>query len=142
MNEQAKGKAESDILYSKSIKAGKRIYYIDVKKDRHKELYISITESKRVWNGEDDFAPVFEKHKIFLYREDLDRFVDAFAAAADYAKRNAPAHQMRSRADYYSESQFYDEDETPNYNSDDYEPESSDSMLHKSTNDFRFDMDF
>ena len=61
---------EKDIVYSQAIKAGKRIYYIDVKKNRKDEMYISITESKKIVNGEGENASIsFEKHKIFLYRE-------------------------------------------------------------------------
>lgn len=76
---------ESDILFSRSIKAGKRMYYIDVKRDRHGEYYLSITESKRIKDGYDDVRPVFEKHKIFLYREDMEKFSQAFGEAVGYA---------------------------------------------------------
>lgn len=142
MNEQAKGKIENDILYSKAVKAGKRIYYIDVKKDRHQEYYLSITESKRIHNGEDDLHPVFEKHKIFLYREDLEKFAEAFMAAADYTKRNAPLGQRYVQSDYYSESQFGDEADKDLLNETDDKAEDAQTSLHKSTNDFRFDVDF
>lgn len=85
------GKAENDILFSKSVKAGKRIYYIDVKRDRHDELYLSLTESKRVKEGTEELRPVFEKHKIFLYREDLEKFLEAFTDAAQFAIEKQPA---------------------------------------------------
>ena len=66
------GDNEKEIVFSQAIKAGKRIYYIDVKKNRKDEMYLSITESKKVVSGEGDDATVtFEKHKIFLYREDF-----------------------------------------------------------------------
>lgn len=63
-------KKEKDILFSKMVKAGKRVYYIDVKRDRREEYYLSITESKRLNAVSETDKPVFEKHKIFLYRED------------------------------------------------------------------------
>ena len=66
------GMSENDkeIVFSQAIKAGKRIYYVDVKKNRREEMYISITESKKLVSGEGENASVsFEKHKIFLYRE-------------------------------------------------------------------------
>ena len=65
-----KSAAEGDkeIVFSKAIKAGKRIYYLDVKKNRKEEMFLAITESKKIVSGEGDDAQVsFEKHKIFLY---------------------------------------------------------------------------
>ena len=73
------GDNEKEIVFSQAIKAGKRIYYIDVKKNRKDEMYLSITESKKVVSGEGDDATVtFEKHKIFLYREDFEKFATFF----------------------------------------------------------------
>ena len=67
-------KSEKDIVYSQAIKAGKRIYYLDVKMNRKDELFLAITESKKIITGEGEEAQVnFEKHKIFLYKEDLEK---------------------------------------------------------------------
>ena len=71
-------KSEKDIVYSQAIKAGKRIYYLDVKMNRKEELFLAITESKKVIMGEGEEAQInFEKHKIFLYKEDLEKFQKA-----------------------------------------------------------------
>ena len=78
------------MLYSKTIKAGRRVYYIDVKQDSKDEYYLSITESKRTQEGSETSAPVFEKHKIFLYREDIVAFLDAFTDAAQYISNRKP----------------------------------------------------
>ncbi len=68
---------EKDVIFSHAIKAGKRIYYMDVRKTRKEEMYLSITESKKIVSGEGDDQQVsFEKHKIFLYREDFSNFID------------------------------------------------------------------
>ncbi|MBU3812979.1 MAG: PUR family DNA/RNA-binding protein [Candidatus Bacteroides intestinipullorum] len=68
--------ADKDIVYSQAVKAGKRIYYLDVKKNRKDELFLAITESKKIVMGEGDDPQVsFEKHKIFLYQEDFDKFM-------------------------------------------------------------------
>ena len=76
---------EKEIVHSQTIKAGKRIYYIDVKKNRKDEMYLSITESKKIINGEGDNATVtFEKHKIFLYREDFAKFTGSLNEAIGY----------------------------------------------------------
>ena len=77
--------SEKEIVYSQTIKAGKRIYYIDVKKNRRDEMYLSITESKKIIQGEGENASVtFEKHKIFLYREDFAKFVTSLNDAIGY----------------------------------------------------------
>ena len=76
---------EKEIVYSQAIKAGKRIYYIDVKKNRKDEMYLSITESKKIVYGEGENATVsFEKHKIFLYREDFAKFAASLKEAIDF----------------------------------------------------------
>ena len=82
-----KDKRESDILYSKTVKAGKRVYYIDVKRDRKGDFYVSLTESKRVKDGDEMQKPTFEKHKIFLYQEDLDKFRQAFEEVVDFTNQ-------------------------------------------------------
>ena len=79
---------ENDIVFSQAIKAGKRIYYLDVKRNRKDELFLAITESKKL-DQEDVNAPVqFEKHKIFLYKEDFDKFVYGLNEALDYIREN------------------------------------------------------
>ena len=79
-----KEQADSDILFSRVVKAGKRVYYIDVKSDRRGEYYLAMTESKRVKDGTENERPGFEKHKIFLYREDMLKFFEAFGDAVHY----------------------------------------------------------
>lgn len=74
------------ILFSRTVKAGRRVYYIDVKQDRRGEYYLSFTESKRVQDGTEIVPPVLEKHKIFLYQEDFEKFQEAFNAALGYVK--------------------------------------------------------
>ncbi|MFM9986555.1 MAG: DUF3276 family protein [Flavobacteriales bacterium] len=67
-------------LFSTSVRAGKRTYFFDVKATRGNDLFLTITESKKVGHQED--GPVhFEKHKIFLYKEDFDGFMDALNEA-------------------------------------------------------------
>lgn len=86
-NEKFTGKdTDSEILYSKTVKAGKRIYYIDVKCDRKGEHYLSITESKRLKEQGDSSHFVLEKHKIFLYREDMEKFQEAFNDAVSFTQ--------------------------------------------------------
>ena len=74
-NRRHEMKNEPEIVYSRSVKAGKRIYYLDVKKARNEDLYLCITESKRKQVGETE-VPQFEKHKVFLYKEDFAHFTE------------------------------------------------------------------
>ncbi len=68
----------NDEVYSVRVPAGKRTYFFDVKETRGKDLYLTITESKRRGEGEG-----FSKHKIFLYREDFEKFEEGFVEAVD-----------------------------------------------------------
>lgn len=73
----------SENVFSKRVRAGKRTYFFDVKATRSsKDFYIIITESKRV--GEEDY----EKHKLFLYKEDFRKFSDALTEAVDHIENN------------------------------------------------------
>lgn len=103
-------KKESDILFTRTVKAGKRVYYIDVKQDRNSEYYISLTESKRVREGSIDAPPQFEKHKIFIYREDVEKIREAFDAASEFV---AQGNANRPPRYYYEESHFVDEIPAP-----------------------------
>jgi hypothetical protein len=70
-------------LFSKRIRAGKRTYFFDVKSTRSQDYYITITESRR-HQKEDGF--VYEKHKMFLYKEDFDKFSEGLKEAIDHVK--------------------------------------------------------
>lgn len=75
---------EDKIVYSKRIKAGKRTYFIDIKSTSTDDFYITVTESKRKLRPGGDFF--FEKHKIFLYKEDFNKFLTGMNSAVDYVK--------------------------------------------------------
>lgn len=74
---------EREELFSKRIRAGKRTYFFDVKSTRSLDYYITITESRR-HQKEDGF--VYEKHKMFLYKEDFDKFSEGLREAVDHVK--------------------------------------------------------
>lgn len=81
-----------ELIFSESIKAGKRVYYFDVKQSRNGDNYITITESKKTNEGTpDNPRVVFEKHKLFLYKEDYEKFVGALNKVISVAQQNAPA---------------------------------------------------
>ena len=85
MKNQKDERREAEIVYSRSVKAGKRIYYLDVRKARNEDLYLCITESKRRQNDGEE-APSFEKHKLFLYKEDFAHFTEGLQDVIGYVK--------------------------------------------------------
>jgi hypothetical protein len=75
---------EREEVFSKKVRAGKRTYFFDVKATRSNDYYITVTESKkRLEDG------VFIKHKIFLYKEDFEKFAEGLKDTVEYIK----AHQ-------------------------------------------------
>jgi len=75
------GNFDGQEVFSKRVKAGKRTYFFDVKSTRSNDYYITITESKK--RHDDDG---YVKHKIFLYKEDFNKFVDAFNETINHVK--------------------------------------------------------
>lgn len=73
MEEQEKKDVIREEIYSRVIRAGKRTYFFDVKATRSGEQYLTITESKRRFNN-DQGKFYYEKHKLFLYKEDFEKF--------------------------------------------------------------------
>lgn len=91
---------DADILFSRTIKAGQRIYYIDVKQNRRGEMYLCITESKKMQSGSQDMPTVnYEKHKIFLFREDFSKFDDALRDAFSFVTNGQGDAQERQQED-------------------------------------------
>ena len=72
-------------IYSKAVRAGKRTYFFDVKSTRKDEYYLTITESKKRYDQDGNFH--FEKHKIFLYKEDFDKFSEGLIEAIEILKK-------------------------------------------------------
>ncbi len=70
-------------IFSQRVRAGKRTYFFDVKSTRSNDFYVTITESKRKFK-EDTFS--YEKHKIFLYKEDFAKFLEALQGTIDHVK--------------------------------------------------------
>lgn len=75
-----------DEVFSKAIKAGKRTYFFDVKATRKDDYYITITESKKKTSPDGNFF--YEKHKIFLYKEDFEKFIEGLNEVVTYIKVN------------------------------------------------------
>jgi hypothetical protein len=81
-----------DEIYSAKVKAGKRTYFFDVKSTRSNDYYLTITESKKRFK-EDGFT--YEKHKIFLYKEDFNKFLEALTGTVNHVK-----HELMPNVDF------------------------------------------
>jgi hypothetical protein len=73
-------------IYSVSVRAGKRTYFFDVKSTRRDEFYLTITESKKRFEQDGNFH--FEKHKIFLYKEDFEKFTEGLQEVITFIDQN------------------------------------------------------
>jgi len=81
-------RTEKEEIFSKAVRAGKRTYFFDVKATRRNDYYLTLTESKKRFNRDGRFY--FEKHKIFLYKEDFDKFWEGLSEAIDFIKNANP----------------------------------------------------
>lgn len=104
-NKDIMSEIDKDLVFSEGVKAGKRIYYFDVKQSRNGDKYIAITESKKINEGTiDNPRFTFQKHKLFLYKEDYEKFVDALNRTLEVAKGNiSPEEAAQAKADYMAE---------------------------------------
>jgi hypothetical protein len=102
---------EREEVFSRKVRAGKRTYFFDVKATRSNDYYVTVTESKkRLEDG------VFIKHKIFLYKEDFEKFAEGLKETIDYIKANQEVVEKR-------------------YEFTEYQPETA-----KAADDFSFDI--
>lgn len=74
---------EREMIYSKRVRAGKRTYFFDVRATRANDYYLTVTESRRQQRDGDFF---YEKSKMFIYKEDFNKFVDALQETVDHIK--------------------------------------------------------
>lgn len=73
-------------IYSKAVRAGKRTYFFDVKSTRKDDYYLTITESKK--RIAPDGKMYYEKHKLFLYKEDFEKFADGLDDVINFIRNN------------------------------------------------------
>lgn len=97
-----------DEIYSNAVRAGKRTYFFDVKATRGNDLYVTITESKKKYKDDGEFF--FEKHKLFLYKEDFEKFKDGFddVLAKIEELRATGNYKEDNPEDYSSDVKFED----------------------------------
>lgn len=93
-------------VYSQKVKAGRRrTYFFDVRKTKGDDYYVTLTESTRKHNDGG-----YDRHKIFLYKEDFNRFVEGLQDVVDHVKT-----QLMPEYDYDEFAKRYEEDQQENY---------------------------
>jgi hypothetical protein len=79
---------EKDEIFGRAVRAGRRTYFFDVKSTKGGDYYITVTESKKRFVEDGKF--VYDKHKIFLYKEDFEKFLVTLNEAVDFVKAEQP----------------------------------------------------
>lgn len=82
------GEDYADQILSKAVKAGRRTYFFDVRATRGDDYFLTITESRKKSNP--DGTVVFDRHKIFLYKEDFVKFSDGLAEVIAFIRKAKP----------------------------------------------------
>lgn len=96
-----------DDVFSKPIRAGKRTYFFDVKATKGNDYYLTITESKR--RVERDGSYAYDKHKIFLYKEDFDKFTDGLEEVIRFIRERCPFSETPIHSESIKIEKKYDE---------------------------------
>ena len=92
-----KKERERDEIFSKAVRAGRRTYFFDVKATRKNDYYLTITESKKQFDQDGRFH--FEKHKLFLYKEDFEKFKEGLNEVVDFININQPGNSENSEVE-------------------------------------------
>lgn len=108
-------KRNSESIYSKRVKAGKRrTYFFDVRETRGSDYFITITESKKRMNDDG-----YDRHKVFLYKEDFNKFLDAFTETVNHVKTELmpdfdfDAFSHEDDEEYHNENQQHSQASEP-----------------------------
>lgn len=109
-NETSSTDSNRNDIYSNAVRAGKRTYFFDVKATRANDLYLTITESKKHFHEDGKFS--FQKHKLFLYKEDFDKFTDGFDDALFKIRELQEANNEYQNG--HSEDDYPDNEISPN----------------------------
>ena len=116
-------------IFSKPVRAGKRTYFFDVKSTRGDDYYLTITESKRRIDHNGKFS--YSKHKIFLYKEDFEKFAKGFNDVLTYIKNE--------KGEEYGHEEYEDDDDYMTDSSSDMEAPVTNSSSEGYSSDISFD---
>lgn len=101
MEETDNRERDREEIFSRAVRAGKRTYFFDVKATVGEEYYITITESKRRFNN-DQGKFFYEKHKLFLYKEDFDKFALGLSDAVEFIRTGKAPERPEGFEDAYN----------------------------------------
>lgn len=110
---------EREDVYSKVIRAGKRTYFFDVRSTRGNDLFLTITESKK--RTHEDGGVSYEKHKIFLYKEDFGKFMDGLNHTLDELERIRETGERPAPDDPHPHQDDVEEQKKPGFEDIDFE---------------------
>ncbi len=96
-----KNGSDREEIFSKAVRAGKRTYFFDVKSTKGNDYYLTITESKKRFGDDGKFF--YEKHKLFLYKEDFEKFSEGFNEVVAHIKSISPAAEEHNHDTVSSE---------------------------------------
>lgn len=99
-NKEEARKSDSNFnkeIHTEIVRAGKRTYFFDVKTTRNDEYYLTITESKKRFGDNGKFH--FEKHKLFLYKEDFDKFADSLQEVVNFIREKQPQQEATPKVE-------------------------------------------
>ncbi|MCE9538906.1 MAG: PUR family DNA/RNA-binding protein [Bacteroidetes bacterium] len=111
-----KNGVDREEIFSKAVRAGKRTYFFDVKSTRGNDYYLTITESKKRFGDDGKFF--YEKHKLFLYKEDFEKFTEGFAEVIEHIKSISPIEVTSSETSTPEEVSTTETQKTDNSFSD------------------------
>ncbi|MCQ2284290.1 MAG: PUR family DNA/RNA-binding protein [Bacteroidales bacterium] len=100
---------EKNEVLSRAVKAGKRTYFFDVKSTKTDELYLTITESKRKFNAETGNF-FYEKHKVFLYKEDFEKFQNALSGVIEFINTGKVPEETMFDMDSHNDDARFEDD--------------------------------
>ncbi|MBN2637406.1 MAG: DUF3276 family protein [Prolixibacteraceae bacterium] len=121
-NKEGKKNTDSKVnheIYSKVIRAGNRTYFFDVKSTRSNEYYLTITESKKRFGDYGRYR--YEKHKIFLYQEDFENFVENLQDLVDFIHENQPEIQSGKKIDQEKTEVVTEEEKVASFSNVDFD---------------------
>ncbi len=98
MEEMENKERDREEIFSRAVRAGKRTYFFDVKSTVGEDYFITITESKRKFNNEQGKF-FYEKHKLFLYKEDFDKFANGLSDVIEFIRTGKAPERPEEVAD-------------------------------------------
>ncbi|MCD7962973.1 MAG: PUR family DNA/RNA-binding protein [Rikenellaceae bacterium] len=105
-NKQENEESAGVEVYSKTVRAGKRTYFFDVKATRNDDYFLTITESRKKIGKDGNFT--YDKHKIYLYKEDFAKFAEGLNEVISYIKENKPEFFNNSDVEFTSIDEEFD----------------------------------